>query len=233
VEFDGFLSTPDFTNPADAYHAWEAPMEQALTSGQGILFDARLGHGGFLNLGDYLTNQIRGTASPYYAFAVPRGTWDDADPTWLFDPSLAACVNGSWWDPDLCGWTSGGLDAPTLGTPPAAGVKIAWVDGIDVSMNDIVPRELVGASNVRIFGPHPTTGAYGEVSLVPSMVAGWSPGSTQVLDTRFGSSFATAVAAPWASGTGVAPDQVVLQKVSDILAGTDTVLAAARAWLTQ
>jgi hypothetical protein len=55
----------------------------------------------------------------------------------------------------------------------------------------------------------------------------------QVLDTRFGSSFATAGAAPWASGTGVSPDQVVLQKVSDILAGTDTVLTAARAWLNQ
>jgi hypothetical protein len=233
VEFDGFEGTTEPTNPADLYRPWEAPMEQALTSGQGILFDARLGRGGLPNLGDYLTDQIRGTPSPYYSFAVPRGTWDNADPTWLFDPSLAACVNGSWWDPDLCGWTSGGLDAPTLSTPPAAGVKIAWVNGIDVSMNDMVPRDLLGAANIRIFGPHPTTGAYGQISLIPSMVAGWSPGSIQVLDTRFGSSFATAVAAPWASGTGVAPDEVVLQKVSDILAGTDTVLTAARAWLNQ
>jgi hypothetical protein len=48
---------------------------------------------------------------------------------------------------------------------------------------------------------------------------------------RFGASFGAAVEEGWASGVGVAPDKVVTQKVSDMLAGTDTVLAAAQAWL--
>jgi hypothetical protein len=224
VEFDGFQGEYDNGSPSDPYHAWATPMEDALTSGQNVLFDARLGHGGLFVLGKYLVHEIRGTASPYFAFAMPRGTWDDIDPSWLFDASLSDA-------PDMCGWTGGQIDAPTLTSPPGAAVKIAWVNARDLSMNDIVPRDLLGAPNFRVFGPHPTSGAYGEIAEIPAYVAGWLPGSIQVLDTRFGSSFTTAVAAPWGSGTGVSPDQVVLQNASDILNGTDTVLAAARAWL--
>ena len=233
VEFDGFEAATDDTNPTNPYHAWVNPIVMALTSGQNVLFDARLGHGGNSVLGTFLVHQVRSENAPYFTFAMPRGTWDDPDPTWLFDPSLATCAEGNWWDPDLCGWTGGQIDEPTLSSTPATGVKIAWVDATDLSMNDIVPRDLLGAPNVRIFGPHPTSGAYGTISQVPAMVAGWSPGSIQTLDMRFGSSFTTAVAAPWASGTGVPPDQVVLQKISDILGGTDTVLTAATTWLAQ
>ncbi len=233
VEFNGFEAALDSTDPGNPYHAWITPMLLALTSGQNVLFDARLGHGGNFGLGSFLAHQIRAQSAPYFAFAMPRGTWDDADPSWLFDPSLATCADGDWWDPDLCGWTGGQMDEATLSAPAAGAAKIAWINGSDVSMNDIVPRDILGAPNVRIFGPHPTSGAYGEISDVPPIVGGWYPGSIQTLDMRFGSSFATAVVAPWASGTGVPPDQVVLQNVSDILAGTDTVLAAAMAWLAQ
>jgi hypothetical protein len=233
VEFDGFEAATDDKNPTDPYHAWVDPIFMALTSGESVLFDARLGHGGNSLLGTYLVHQIRGQSAPYFTLAMPRGTWDDPDPTWLFDSSLATCAQGDWWIPDLCGWTGGQIDEPELSSAPATGVKIAWVNGADVSMNDIVPRDLQGALNVRVFGPHPTTGAYGVISQIPPMVAGWLPGSIQTLDMRFGSSFSTATNAPWASGTGVAPDQVVLQKVSDILAGTDTVLAAVGTWLAQ
>jgi hypothetical protein len=231
VEFDGFEGAYDGDVPSAPYHAWETPMEDALTSGQNVLFDARLGHGGLFVLGKYLAHQIRSTSDPYFTFAMPRGTWDDIDPTWLFDPSLSMCLAADPNAPDMCGWTGGQIDAPTLASPPGAAVKIAWVNARDLSMNDIVPRELLGATNLKVFGPHPSSGAYGEISDIPAYVTGWIPGSIQVLDMRFGSSFPTAVAAPWESGTGVPPDQVVLQDVSDILNGTDTVLTAARAWL--
>jgi hypothetical protein len=233
VEFDGFEAANDDTNPTDPYHAWVDPIRMALAGGQNVLFDARLGHGGNSVLGAYLVHQIRDESAPYFTLAVPRGTWGNPDPTWLFDPSLATCADGDWWVPDLCGWTGGQIDEPTLSSAPATGVKVAWINAADVSMNDIVPRDLLGAPNVRIFGPHPTMGAYGIISQIPPVGPGWLPGSVQTLDMRFGSSFTTAVAAPWQSGTGVPPDQIVLQKISDILASTDTVLTAARTWLAQ
>jgi len=233
LELDGFEGDYSSATPGSPYPTWEAPIEQATSSGKNLLIDARLGHGGRFLLGRVLVHRIRGTGDPYFAFSVPRGTWDDIDPTWIFDPSLATCVDANSYAPDLCGWTGADSDAPTLTNPPAAGVKIAWLNGNDVSMNDFTPREVQGATNVRVFGPHPTSGAYGEISDIPPIVGAWSDGSTQVLDSRFGSSFATAIAAPWASGTGVIPDQVVTQNVSDILAGTDTVLVAAKAWLAE
>ena len=233
LEFDGFEGAYDSTDPSNPYHAWADPFYDALTSGENVLVDARLGHGGKFSLGQWLAHDIRGTTDPYFTFAVPRGAWDTIDPSWLFDPSLATCVDWNDDAPDFCGWTAGHIDESMLSAPPAGTAKIAWVNGDDVSMNDIVPHDIVGAANVRTFGPHPTTGAYGEIAYLPPIVAGWDTGSIQVLDMRFGTSFDTAVASAWESGTGVPPDQVVLQKVSDILGGTDTVLTAAKTWLAQ
>ncbi len=233
VEMDGFHPAADDADRALPYPTWQTPWTQALTSGEPLLVDARYGHGGYVSLIRFVTHQIRGPASPYSMLAMPRGEWDDIDPAWTTSPGLAACVGTSNVAPDLCGWATSLNDASPTTTPVAAGVKIAWVDGYDVSANDITPRDLQGAPNVVVFGGLPTTGAYGEISELPPLAAGWTTGAIQVTDARFGSSFDAAVASPWASGTGVVPDQVVLQKVSDLLAGTDTVLAAARAWLTR
>ena len=234
VELDGFQGAEDTSDPSDPYHAWAAPFDAAFAAGTNVLIDARQGHGGAFVLGNWLAQQIRGTADPYDAFAAPRGDFDLADPAWLFDPSLAACLGTSSSTDTMCGWISGAAsDSSTLASPPAGAVKVAWVNGNDLSMNDITPWKLKGAANVQIFGPHPTTGAVGEVSDLPPIVGSYKMGSLQTLDIRFGQDFATAVASPWATGTGVPPDQVVTQKVSDLLTGHDTVLEAARAWLLQ
>jgi hypothetical protein len=230
VEFNGFDSPVEAANAANPYTAWTTPISQAVASAQSLLFDVRLGHGGNFEMGTFLVHLLRGTASPFFALALPRGSWDTADPSWLFDPSFATCEAANYVAPDLCGWTGGLIDGPT-GTGLAAAVKVAWVNGNDLSMNDIAPHDLLGMPNFRIFGPHPTNGGYGARSDLPPLVAGWSSGSLPAQDSRFGSSFDTAIAAPWASGTGVPPDEVVLQTISDALAGRDTVLAAARAWL--
>jgi hypothetical protein len=230
VEFDGFQGAYDSMSKTP-YHAWEDPFTQALTSGSPVLIDARQGHGGRFELGYWLDSQIRSTTDPYACFAVPRGDFDDIDPSWLFDPSFSSCVLSSSSSPTLCGWTGGNIDQADLATPPGATVQIAWVDGNDVSMNDITPRNIAEAPNVRIFGPHPTSGAYGEHSELPPILGPWSAAGIQTLDMRFGATLPAAMGAPWASGTGVAPDQIVTQKVSDILGGNDTVLEAARAWL--
>jgi hypothetical protein len=230
IEFDGFDGAYDST-ASNPWHAWEDPFTQAFTSGSPVLVDARQGHGGHFSLGDWLASQIRSKSDPYAAFAVPRGDYDDIDPSWLFDSSLAACVFASESSPNLCGWTGGDIDESYLASPPGAAVQIAWVDSNDLSMNDIVPKKIAEAPNVRIFGPHPTTGAYGERSELPPIVGPWTSANIQTLDMRFGATLPSAMSAAWASGVGVPPDQIVTQKVSDILAGNDTVLEAARAWL--
>ena len=67
--------------------------------------------------------------------------------------------------------------------------------------------------------------------LHPPVSSGWTGGSIQIQDSRFAPDVAGLKTARWESGHGVAPDEVVVQKLSDTLAGTDTILAAALAWL--
>jgi hypothetical protein len=230
IEVDGFVGYDD-TAAANPWHEWEDPWTAAFALGNNVLVDFRQGHGGKFVLGDFLAHNIRGTSDPYAAFAVPRGDIDVIDPTWLFDPSFAACVAAPYREANICGWTGSDIDTSTLASPPFGNVKIAWVDSNDLSMNDITPKKVQGAPNVRIFGPHDTTGAFGEISYMPPILGSWFVTSTQVLDIRYGSSLPDAMDASWASGTGVTPDQVVTQKLSDLLNGQDTLLLAARAWL--
>src|SRR5690349_22600245 len=48
--------------------------------------------------------------------------------------------------------------------------------------NDFMPRLLKGRSAFKIFGPHPTSGAFGSINEMPSLWTGWSGGSLQVQD---------------------------------------------------
>jgi hypothetical protein len=230
IQVDGFQGYYD-SSASNPWHDWEDAFTSAFAAGTNVLIDFRQGHGGKFVLGDFLAHDIRGTGDPYAAFGVPRGDLDSIDPSWLFDPSLAACVSSPSDGADLCGWTGGDIDESTLASPPFGGVKIAWVDSDDLSMNDITPKKIQGLPNVRIFGPHPTTGAYGEISYLPPILGPWGVGSTQVLDFRYGSTLPLAMGASWSSGVGVPPDQIVTQKLSDLLAGQDTLLAAAETWL--
>jgi hypothetical protein len=229
IQFDGFSGS--FTVHG-GFGAWQNPWKHAFAQTAKVLVDARIGHGGRFVLGRYLFGLMRGTDQPYGVFAMPRGGFDDPDPPWLFSPSWDAC-GASDGGADACNW-AGGQTAFTQNAAPAGeAARVAWLIGNDVSMNDIVPRLMAGRAGFHVFGPHPTQGAYGEVSKVPPILTSWRVGAVQVLDMRFGATPATARAAPWESGKGVAPDTVVVQKVSDILRDEDTVLAAARAWVSQ
>jgi hypothetical protein len=230
VEVDGFEGYFDST-ASNPWHDWEDAFSSAFAAGTNVLIDFRQGHGGKFALGDFLAENIRGTTNPYAAFGVPRGDFDLIDPSWLFDSSLQACAFAPFDVPNLCSWTGSDIDESTTATPPFGGVKIAWVDSDNLSMNDITPKKIVGLPNVQIFGPHPTTGAFGEISYMPPILGSWYVSSTQVLDFRYGASLSEAMAASWSSGIGVPPDQVVTQKLSDLLAGQDTILLAAQAWL--
>jgi hypothetical protein len=86
---------------------------------------------------------------------------------------------------------------------------------------------------VRIFAPNRTLGMFGGLGVMGSFLEGWSGGSVQQTDTREGTTNQERVNGAWHSGEGVAPDEVVVQKQSDLLAGKDTMLDRARAWLME
>jgi hypothetical protein len=227
VQFNGFSGR---YTPEHGFSAWEEPWKRAFAASGKVLVDARLGHGGRFVLGRFLFELMRGTDQPYGVFAMPRGGFDDPDPAWLFTSLWDACA-ASDVGADRCHWAGGQTTFTESAAPAGAAAKVAWLNADDVSMNDIVPRLMAGRIGFHVFGPHPSQGAYGEVSKVPPILPSWRPGSVQVLDMRFGATPAAARASPWESGRGVAPDTVVVQKVSDLLADRDTVLLAAKEWL--
>jgi hypothetical protein len=111
--------------------------------------------------------------------------------------------------------------------------KLAVMTGLDVSGNDYLTKLLTYRSaETRIFGAVPTYGAFGVVWSLPALAGELTGGSVQVQDTIF-------VAQPsdtnldFNTGTGISPDEVVLQKQSDAIAGVDTLVARARAWLAE
>jgi C-terminal processing protease CtpA/Prc len=77
---------------------------------------------------------------------------------------------------------------------------------------------------VRIFGPHPTAGAFStfiEFSGWGGLYYQFASGDTIGKDGRA------------ILGHGVAPDEVVLPKQSDLVVGKDTLFEAALAWVRQ
>ncbi len=192
VQFDGFEAVYD-GSAANPYAAWEDPFTAAFSAGTPLLIDARVGFGGAYTLGEWLYQQIRASSDPYGMVALPRTAYDGADPPWLFAQSWNECDDTNF----VCQWSGGQVSFAGVASPPAATTKVAWVNGDDVSMNDITPRLLAGRASFRVFGPHPSRGAYGEISKLPPIGAAWGVGSMQVLDSRFGTTPATAIAAPW------------------------------------
>src|SRR6185312_14085663 len=186
--FDGFEAR---YSPFSGWHAWQDPWNAVLAEKAPIVIDARLGHGGKFALGRWLFHLLRGSTQPYGAFAMPRGAYDDPDPPWLFAPRWDACAAGDD-APDACAWTGGQTTFTSASACPGEGARLAWINGSDVSMNDIVPRLLSGRASFRVFGPHPSQGAYGEVSALPPIEPTWGRGSLQVLDMRFGATPAEA-----------------------------------------
>jgi hypothetical protein len=231
VQFDGFQGL--YGSNSNPYAAWKDPMTSAFTNAN-VLVDARVGWGGRFYLGTWLFAYLRANDQPYGMFSVPRGTIEDPDPPWLLSSIFDTCPTDPQTESaNICGWEGYNSAFTQSSTAGGEAAKIAWVNGNDVSMNDIVPRLMQGRANFRVFGPHPSHGSYGEFSSTVPVSPGWGAGGIQVLDMRFGVSPDDARTQRWESGHGVVPDEVVAQKVSDILNDQDTVLLAAKAWLLQ
>src|SRR6185312_10745321 len=99
---------------------------------------------------------------------------------WLLGSAFDGCTT---YDTtvDACHWTGNQITVTSNSSPPGEGARIAWVNGNDVSMNDIVPRLLAGRANFQVFGPHRSHGAYGEISYLPPIEPSWTPSHITVL----------------------------------------------------
>jgi hypothetical protein len=221
-QFNGFSGS----NP------WTSAFSVGLGTRPGlVLMDARLGNGGTADLVDFLVRALRDDTSPRVSMAVER-EWQALDPDGFFDRQLA-CLGAE--QPMLFDGCSGTMVFTTYSTPAtAAGTRVAWVNSADVSANDFTPRMFRDRPGLRVFGPTPTSGAFGAVGSLPPLLPGEAyGGSIQVQDSRFARGPEQLAHRPYESGVGVPPDEVVVQTLSDALAGRDTIIARARAWLKE
>jgi hypothetical protein len=220
VQFDGFVGGSK----------WNAAFTNVFSPRPSkVLMDARMGHGGYYDSVQKMFDLLRGTSEPIGVLSFGRGTYDLTDPPWLFD-RLTKCTGdrGDFW---TCFQGNANGFFSKVADPPGGATRIAWLNTYDVSANDFMPKLLKGRTGVKIFAPHPTSGAFGAVSELPGIASGWSGGSLQVQDAKFATDSVAAKTARWESGHGVEPDVVVAEKLSDAIAGIDTILQAAATWL--
>jgi hypothetical protein len=221
AQFDGFMGT-----------TWQTTMTDLFTpKPTAVVMDARVGHGGVADNVSWLLDLTRGASEPVGVLSVIRGGWDDPDPSDLF-ATYGGCVAGGTNTDGLACMGAWGFFAQQT-DPAGASSKIAWLNTADVSANDFMPRLLQGRSNLRIFGPTRTSGAFGAITDLPAQFPGWMGGSMQYQDSRFGAAIDALPGGRWESGHGVDPDVLVAQKMSDALVDKDTILETARAWLSE
>jgi hypothetical protein len=153
------------------------------------------------------------TDPPETVFAELSGCEDRGAP-------VRACwaMSASWWN------------VPATAKPRPT--KIAWLNIVDGSASDYASAYAKGAPGVRIFAPNRSMGMFGSLHHLPRFASGLSDPYAQRTDARIGATWDEVSAAKWHSGTGIEPDEIVVQSVSDLLKGRDTMLERARTWLT-
>jgi hypothetical protein len=179
----------------------------AFSSSRGVLLDHREGHGGTAATANILVSFAR---TPYTPFiSVVRNRADDEGPA---DAAAAIQIFDKYKGKnDVFGSATAQTDVPVA-------VLMTW----DVSASDFLLKILQGGPKVRLFGPGPSMGAFGTFMQYSTWgVMRWSVGIEDSI-TPDGTLLCT---------HGVDPDQLVLQKQSDLLAGKDSVHDAAMTWL--
>lgn len=220
VHFDGTYGAEKWTPSMQALFPADAPPTK-------VLFDTRQGNGGYGFNAETVVDLIRPNTQPIANLVLPIGAWDGSPVSSLIKASQT-CIDmpgGSFACAFADAYTND--DAKT----PARDARVAFLNTADVSANDFLSRLVKGRDRQKIFGPCPTSGAFGSVSSLPGFLLGWGGGSLQMQDTLFGSGFDALGAAPWESGRGVAPDVLVGQRMSDAIADRDTLIEAAHTYL--
>ena len=220
VEFDGF----------DGATIWPQQMTAIFADHPAaVLMDARNGHGGLENLLETLFDQVRDVSQPIGVVSLARTSWDQADTADMFT-RFGACSLSSESNACFLGGATGFF---TAASAPGINTKIAWLNTTDVSANDFAPRLIKGRASTRIFAPTVTSGAFGAITSLPAMLAGINGASMQVQDSRFATDATGLPGARWETSHGVEPDEVCAETLSDAIAGTDTMLTRASAWLAE
>jgi len=198
-----------------------------------LILDQRTGHGGSITTVDYLMGML-----------VKSTDFDRMEIIPSLDRPLDATLwtafdncGGGMWTSSVCGgyypWPLGEVSGLDTLQGIAGQTRMAVLNALDVSGNDYTSKlATYRSTETRIFSAGPSYGAFGPVSRLPAHVDEIYGGSVQVYDTIF-------VAQPtdpvegFTTSIGVYPDQLVWQRQSDALKGVDTLIEAAKAWLTE
>jgi hypothetical protein len=224
--FNGFPSGP-------TSQEWRDAIEEALSDGpERIMIDERLGYGGATTQTQWLVG-----------FLIQRGRFIGAEEYPWLEQNLNGATVAAFRE---CETRAAGLPTgirycggyPVRFLPgdenssgAAQDSKVAILTGLDVSNNDVFTEYMsLRRGPTRIFGPGPTWGAFGIQCPLPPYGGEYVTPGFQCTDTWFVTDRNQALS-EFRSGRGVQPDEVVLQRQSDALAGRDTQIEAAREWL--
>jgi hypothetical protein len=180
---------------------WEA-------NARGVILDHRAGNGGTLDAASNMTRLVRpkGVAGIMRApieVAGYDGPNDAAEGLAIYNGNRGLVYNM-------------GADDWAMGLP------VALIIHRDGSASDYMPFAMKGAPNTRLFGPHATAGAFSTFIEFSS----WGG-----LYYQYGSGDTIGPDGSAQIGHGVVPDEIILPKQSDLLAGKDTLFEAALAWV--
>lgn len=223
---------------------WFTTVENALAPDESrpnaIILDQRTGHGGGIDAVDWLTGGLLATDDVLAMDFLSSFESDDFEPSALDAArgAVVACSTAAQQSYLGCGNSfrifTGDYSRQGSHHAGAADAKLAILNALDVSGNDYTSR-LIRARNpdtTRFFGAGSAYGAYGVIWGMSAHMGELSGGSLQVQDTIFVSDEADDNTV-FATSTGERPDTVVRQTQSDAIAGRDSLIEAARAWLVQ
>lgn len=192
------------TNISEAIDDWKA-------NARGVILDHRAGSGGTLDAVDNLARLVRPPEVIAIDFSPIQQSGFDGPATPAEGVALFQHHEAEW------GWEVGAIDHDPV-------LPVALILHRDGSASDYMPFALKGSPKVRLFASQPTAGAF----------------STYLSFNYWGGiSWQLASGEPISSdgrpliGHGVQPDEVVVLRQSDVLAGIDTVHEAALAWVRQ
>lgn len=188
----------------DAIADWKA-------NARGVILDHRAGNGGTLDSATNLTRLVR----PPGVVAVTRMPAELGNYAGPGDAAAGLAVFEAYQTV---------TPYPVGDASWAQGLPVALILHRDGSASDYLPFGMKGAPSVRIFGPHPTSGAFSTYIEFSS----WAG-----LNYQFGSGDTIGADGSSLLGHGVAPDVTLLPRQSDLVAGKDTLFEAALAWVRQ
>jgi hypothetical protein len=176
---------------------------------RGVILDHRAGNGGTLDAASNLTRLVR----PGEAIAVVRMPMEIGGFDGPADADAGVAIFDKWKT------ESGYLVGDAAFAPDLPVALILHRDG---SASDYMPFGMKGGPKVRLFGPHATAGGFStfiQFDYWQALAFQFASGDTIAFDGRA------------LIGHGVEPDEIVLPKQSDLLAGKDTLHEAALAWV--